>query len=801
MKITLSWIKDYLETSASLEQIVDQLNMLGLVVDDVSDLSKGLEDFKVVEIVKAERVPDTDRLNVCTVNTGTEMLQIICGGVNVHDGMKAVLAPIDSVIPTNGMKIRLGKIRGVESQGMLCSAVELGVDDDCPEGGIIDLPKDAPIGTRYIDYAGLNDPILDIEITPNRGDCLGAYGIARDLAATGIGTLKALDIPDITGTFESPIKVVISDASKDICTRFSGSYIRNVKNCPSPAWMQRRLRAVGLRPISALVDITNYMAQAIGRPMHVFDADKLNGDLLVRPAKQGEKVLALNDVEYQVDESITVVADQSAPQAVAGIIGGMDSGCTDATTNVYMESAVFDAIDITLTGRKLNIITDARHRFERGVDAAMLPIAQKMAAKFILDHCGGEVSTLAIYGQPVKEMPVISFNPKRVKGMIGVDVDAQKCRNILTSLGLDVEGEGETWQASVPTWRHDLKLEEDLVEEVIRVYGYDHIPTSPLPPVSHDDQFESYPGSRMRQKWGWQIRRALCAKGLHEALTLSFLDEKTVHMFGGGNPALKLVNPISSELSDMRPSLLPNLIHAIQRNYDRGQHNVNLFEVGKQFTDITMDGELLVATGVRSGKTGNKHWAQQPRDVDAFDAKADAIVTLQACNIDTDSLSVITPGPAYYHPGRSGYLTLGPKNKLAAFGELHPKILADMKIDPTIVGFEVYVGKLPISKAKKTTLDLSPYQAVERDFAFIVAKETKAQDIMAAVKRVDKDLISDIRLFDVFEGKTIEAGKKSIAISVRLEPKEGTMTDEMLTALSNKIVEQVRTSTGGELRS
>jgi phenylalanyl-tRNA synthetase beta chain len=802
MKITLSWIKDYLETTATLDQIVDQLNMLGLVVDHVIDHSKGLEAFTIAQVISAEKHPDADRLNVCQVDTGKEKLQIVCGGVNVHDGMKVVLAPIDSVIPTNGMKIRLSQIRGVESQGMLCSPMELGVEYECLEGGIIDLPKDAPIGTKFTDYVGLSDPVLDIEITPNRGDCLGAYGIARDLAATGIGTFKSIQIPDVKGVYENPIKVVISEESQDVCTLFTGVYIRGVKNGPSPAWMQQRLRAVGLRPISALVDITNYMSQSIGRPMHVFDADTLNGNLLLRQARKGEKILALNDVEYEMDESMTVVADQTTAQAVGGIIGGSSSGCTYETRNVFMECAVFQPIPITLTGRKLNIITDARHRFERGVDAAMIPVAQKIATQFIIDHCGGEASEMFSVGQPPQEMPIISFRPKRVKEMIGVDVPAEKSHKILGSLGLSVQGDGDTWKVKVPTWRHDLTLEEDLVEEVIRVYGYDHIPTTALPPVSADDTYESYPGSRTRQKWGWQIRRALCAQGLNEAITMSFLDEKTAQMFGGGNPALKLINPISSELSDMRPSLLPNLIHAVQRNFDRDQHNVNLYEVGKQFSDIGEQGEMLVASGVRSGKSGPRHWEGQLRDVDTFDAKADAITALKACGIDTENLMVLTPGPAYFHPGRSGYLSLGPKNKIAAFGEMHPKALGDMKVDPKVVGFEVYISNLPIPKNnQKTSLELSPYQPVERDFAFIVDRSTPAQDVISAVKKVDKELISDIRLFDVFEGKTIEDGKKSLGISVRIEPKEGTMTDEMLSALSNKIIEQVRTLTGGELRT
>lgn len=802
MKITLSWIKDYLDTNASAEAIAEQLSMLGLVIDDVIDRSKGLEDFIIVDVIAADKHPEADKLKVCTVNTGSETLQIVCGGVNARAGMKAVLAPINSVIPTNGLKIKLGTIRGQTSQGMLCSAEELGLDIPSPEKSILDLDASAPVGMRYCDYAGLNDPIFDVEITPNRGDCLGAYGLARDLAATGIGTLKPIAVPAVEAAFKNPVPVTIADDLKDVCTLFTGVYIRNVKNGPSPEWMQDRLRSVGLRPISALVDITNYMSQSIGRPMHVFDADTLQGGLQVRKAKPGEKIMALNDVEYELDETITVVADQSATHAIGGIIGGKLSGCTDQTTNVFMESAVFDAINITLTGRKLNIITDARQRFERGVDADIITTAQKIATRFILDHCGGEPSEMISVGVPAHKPEAIKFRPFRVKELIGVDVGPEKCRNILQVLGMSVVENGDTWSVTPPSWRHDITLEADLIEEVIRIHGYDHIPTLKMPPVESNNTFMGTPESRNRQKWSWQIRKALCAQGLNEAMSLSFLSDTDALMFGGGNPALKLVNPISSELSDMRPSLLPNLINAVQRNFDRGQHNVKLFEVGKQFSDITPEGEMLVATGVRSGKSGNRNWAEPPRDLDAFDVKADAIIALQACDVNTNNLKVVTPGPVYFHPGRSGYLVQGPNNKLAAFGELHPQILTNMKIDPKVVGFEVFVGAIAIPKnSKKSQLELSPYQAVERDFAFIVDKITPAQDLILAVKQADKDLIAEVRLFDVFEGKNIEADKKSLAISVRIEPKESTMTEEQLNALSNKIIEQVKSLTGGELRS
>ncbi|MBP6985794.1 MAG: phenylalanine--tRNA ligase subunit beta [Alphaproteobacteria bacterium] len=802
MKFTISWLKEYLETSASNQEIIEQLSMLGLVVDDVIDRSLGLQDFKIVHVTEVSPHPEAERLSVCQVYTGQETLQIVCGGINVKKHMKAVLAPIGSTIPENGLKIKLGKIRGIDSHGMLCSSVELGLDEPYVEKSIMDLPEDAPVGMVYSEYAGLDDLILDIEVTPNRGDCFGIYGIARDLAATGLGTLKPIHCPEVSVSTTSPISVEISDDAADACTYFTSTYIQGVENKPSPAWMQKKLLSVGLKPISALVDITNYISQAYGRPMHVFDADCLKGQLNVRQAKAGEKVLALNGKEYELDPSITIVADDVQPHAVAGIIGGMDSGCTETTKNVLVECAVFDPICIALTGRKLNVITDARQRLERGVDREIIETAQKMATDFILTHCGGKASGITTTGKPAPIAPAIPLRMEKIEKLLGFSIPEEKCKSILEALGMTVQKNGENWAVQAPSWRHDIIIEADLIEEIIRVYGYNHIPTQYLPSTQTNSNFESYPGSRTYQKWGWQVRRALCSRGLSEAMSLSFLDEKTARLFGGGQDSLKLINPISQDLSHMRPSLLPNLIQAVQRNCDRGRQNVSLFEVGKQFSGITKQDESMVACGVRSGKTAHKHWAETIRDVDIFDVKADALTAMQACNFDTKNLQVIMPGPDYYHPGRSGYFTLGPKNKIAAFGEIHPKILAEMKIDSKVVGFEVYMEKIPISNTdKKAVLELSPYQAVERDFAFIMDKAVKAQDLLAAVKRADKDLITDIRLFDVYEGKNVASGKKSIAVSIRLEPRQATLTEEQLTEISTKIIENVKTLTGGELRS
>lgn len=802
MKITLSWLKDFLDTQAGLDKIVETLNMLGLVVDGVIDRGRDLADFKIVHVISADKPPEAERLNVCQVNTGKETLQIVCGGVNARTGMKAVLAPIGSVIPTSGLQIKVTKIRGIESHGMLCSANELGLGENDPEGGIIELLEDAPVGMSYAQYAGLDDPVLDIDITPNRGDCLGAYGIARDLAAAGLGTLKLLEIPAIQETYESPVQVVIDREATGACPFFAGRVIQGVKNCPSPLWMQQRLQAIGLRPISALVDITNYLSYTLGRPMHVFDADILEGNILVRFAQEGETILALDANEYTLDTSMMVVADQKRPHSIAGIMGGEISGCTEATTNVFLESAIFDPISISLTGRALNITSDSRFRFERAVDANMVIPAIEIATKFILEHCGGRASTKVSAGKlPLIEQSV-QFRPDRIHEMTGQEISVQTIKGILKDLGFLIQEAKEKWSVTPPSWRHDISLEADLIEEVARVYGYDKIPTLALPSAHGEEHFESYPGSNLRQQWGWHVRRALSAQGLSEALTWSFLSEDRAKLFGGGDPNLKLVNPISTDLSDMRPSLLPNLIDATQRNYDRDQQNICLFEVGKQFSDVTPEGEQQIVAGVRSGKTAPKHWAQAPRDVDIFDAKADAFMALEACGIDGEQLQIIFPGPSWYHPGRSGYFVLGPKNHLAAFGEIHPKVLAAMDIDPKIVGFEVYLNSIPLPKSRANKpLEISPYQPVERDFAFIVDAIVSARDVMQAAQKADRQLITNVNLFDVYEGQGIAQGKKSLALSVQIEPKEGTLTDIQLAELSEKIIASVKKLTGGELRS
>ncbi len=798
MKTTFSWLKDHLETDASLDKIVERLSMLGLVVDEVSNPGQGLQDFKVAEVLEVTPHPNADRLNICLVTAGGEELTIVCGAPNVHKGMKGVLAPIGAVIPSSGKTLKLGKIRDVESQGMLCSAFELNPVNES-DGTILELDSAAPVGAPYAQVIGLDDPMIDIEITPNRGDCLGAHGVARDLAAFGLGTLKPLLNKAVPGQFQSNIQVKIDSDAKDVCPMFAGRLIRGVQNKPSPEWLQNRLRAIGLRPISALVDITNYLSYDIGRPMHVFDADKLQGNVNIRLARADETIKALDENEYTLEDSMVVVADDSQAHSIAGVIGGEESGCTLATTNVFVESAVFDALSITMTGRKLNVLTDSRYRFERGVDASMVVPAMEMATAFILEHCGGEASEVILAGQEPAAKPAIAFRPKRVQELVGIDLSDQEIETILSSLGFKVEqSSGDSWQVKAPTWRHDASIEADLVEEIARIHGYDDIHAAELPKAPMQAAID--PVGHERRQRSWAMRRALANQGLTETLTWSFLKRDIAKLFGGGEKSLRLVNPISADLSDMRPCLLPNLLEACVRNFDHGRGATALFEVGPQFKDPTPAGQSFAVAGVHLGGTHDRHWLQQSRTIDVFDAKADALVALQACGINTEKLQLTTDAPDWYHPGRSGVLRMGPKNCLAYFGEIHPRVCKYMDVQGIALGFEVMLSALPRTGKGQKPLVLSPYQPVERDFAFVVDQEMPAEKVIKAVRKADSSLIRRVTVFDVYSGQGVPVGQKSLALSVQLEPRQATLTDGEISSLSDKIVDQVKRDTGGTLR-
>jgi len=801
VKFTFSWLTEHLETEAAVPEIVDRLTMLGLEVGAAVDRAEGLRGFTVGRVVEAKPHPDADRLQVCTVDTGSGTIDVVCGAPNARTGMKGVFAPVGSFVPGVGSELKKTKIRGVESSGMLLSEREMNISDD--HDGIVDLPADAEVGAPAVAAMGLDDTVFDIDITPNRGDCLGVRGIARDLAAAGLGKLKPLDAQPVAGAFESPIGVHLDlDGERaDACPYFVGRYLRGVTNANSPKWLRDKLLGVGLRPISALVDITNLMTIGLNRPLHAFDADKVRGDIHVRMARPGEKLLALNEKEYELDSEMTAIADEAAAAGLGGIMGGKKTGCAGDTVNVFLESALFDPLRTAATGRKLNLISDARYRFERGIDPTFLEDGMEIATRLILDLCGGEPSELVIAGAAPAWQRAITLRPDRVQSLGGVDVARPEIERILTDLGFELSEEGSALAAQVPPWRGDIVGEACLVEEVVRIHGYDRVPAVPLANTT----FLPRPALNLEQRRHARARRALAARGLTEAITYSFMPSAQAALFGGVPDTLRLVNPISSDLDVMRPSILPNLIAACGRNADRGIADAALFEVGPQYAGDRVEDQTAVAAGVRTGDAVTRNWAAATRAVDAFDAKADVMAVLDALDVTTKSVHVTADAPAWYHPGRSGMVRLGPKTVLARFGEIHPAVLRAMDVKVPAAGFEILLSNLPRLRAKKSAprphLELSPYQAVERDFAFVVDAGVSAGAVLGAVRAADKTLIAEVCLFDVYAGAGVDAGKKSLAVSVTLRPEEKTLTDAEIDAVAKKVVASVEKATGGILRT
>lgn len=798
MKFTLSWLKDHLETNASLAEIEARLTMLGLEVEGVVDPAAQLGGFIVAKVLEADKHPDADRLRLCKVDTGSGIIQVVCGAPNARAGLTVILAQPGTFIPVTGDVLKKGKVRGVESQGMMCSWRELCLGED--DGGIAELDSALVAGTRLVDVMSF-DPMIEISITPNRADCLGVRGVARDLAASGLGTLKPLNTDAVPGGFKSPISVKLefSPETSSACPYFAGRLIRGVKNGESPQWLKDRLTAIGLRPISALVDITNYVTYDLARPLHVFDAAKVKGDIRARLAKEGETLLALNGKEYTLSPEMTVIADEAGAEAIAGIMGGEHSGCTEATTDVFLEVAYFDPIRTATTGRKLDILSDARFRFERGVDPALIVPAAEIATRMILDLCGGEPSELVVAGEEPDWRSSVVLRPERVAELGGVEVSKDKQEAILRGLGCIVSEHANGLLVVPPSWRGDISAEHDLVEEVIRINGYDLLPTVPLPRPSMPKPLLT-PGQR-RASW---VRRQLAARGLVETVTWSFLPSAQAKLFGGGAPEMHLANPISSDLDCMRPSVLPNLVAATGRNADRGFRDVNLFEIGPQFDGPEPGQQRAVAAGLRAGRAVPRHWSEKTRPVDVFDAKADLLAAIVAAGGNPDSFQVAAGGPGWYHPGRSGTLKLGNK-PVAYFGELHPATLAALDVKGPVVAFELFLEALPPQKAKATkakpALKLSPFQPLERDFAFVLDASVAADTVTRAAKNADKALVADVVVFDLYEGPNVGEGKKSIAVTVTLQPTEKTLTDEEIEAVAKKIVDAVVKATGGVLRS
>ena len=800
MKFSLKWLEQELETDAGPREIADELTMIGLELEGLDNPADKIKDFDVGHVEDARPHPDADRLQVCRVNNGAGTFEVVCGAPNARTGMKGVFAPEGSYIPGIDTVLKKSKIRGVTSNGMLLSEREIGLSDE--HEGIIELGDDAVPGAPAAEALGMSDPVFDIGITPNRGDCLGVRGIARDLAAAGIGTLKPLLIEPVEGKFESPIKVHLDldDETISACPYFVGRYFRGVRNGPSPDWLQQKLLAIGLRPISALVDITNLLTMAYGRPLHVFDADKVHGDIHVRLSRKGEKILALDGKEYELDDEMTVIADEKEAEALGGVMGGEPSGCTGETVNVFLESAYFDPVRTAATGRKLNLMSDARYRFERGIDPDFVLDGAELASKLLLDLCGGEASDIVIAGEKPDVSRSYPLRKHRVKDLGGVEVSGEETVRILNVLGFNVTDNGDAWECDVPSWRHDVVGEADLVEEVARIHGFDNIPAVSL---VRETNLPS-PAVSLPQARRARARRALAVRGLTESVTFSFLPRKHADLFGGVPETVNLVNPISADLDVMRPSLLPNLIDAARRNADKGFGDVSLYEVGPQFAGENPEDQAVAASGVRAGLTGPRDWAGSSREVDAFDAKADVMAVFEQLGVSAGSARISTDAPAWYHPGRSGTIAFGPRQVLAHFGEIHPGILQAMDADGPMAGFEIYLENLPRPKdgksAMRPPLALSAFQPVERDFAFIVDEGVAADDLAKAAAAADKKLISGVRVFDEFQGGDLEAGKKSLAIAVTLQPTEATLTDEEIEAVSGKVVANVAKHTKGVLR-
>ena len=794
MKTTLDWLRTHLETDAALAAIVERLVMLGHDVEGVENRAAALEPFKVAFVISAERHPNADRLKVCIVDTGKEHVQVVCGAPNAHKGMKGVFAPAGTVIPRTGALLQESTIRGVASRGMLCSAYELGLGAD--HEGIIELSPDAPVGVKYADLLGLGDAVIDIKVTPNRADCLGVRGIARDLAASGLGQLKPFDTTPVPGRFRSPIGIDIED--RRACPLFLGRHLRGVRNGASPEWLRRRLEAIGVRSISALVNITNFLTFDLNRPLHVFDAGKLSGNLIVRLAHEGETLLALNGQEYALDPEMTVIVDRNGVQSLGGVIGGEATGCTETTTEVFIEAALFDPIRTAATGRLLNISSDARYRFERGLDPAFVGDGLEIATRLMLELCGGEASEVVTAGAVPDWRRRHVLRAGRPASLGGLDVPAEESAAILRVLGCTIEPLKAGDLAVEPSsWRGDIEGEADLVEEVLRVKGYDEIPAVPLPREAALPRPALVPARRRSEL----VRRALASRGLTEAVGFSFISAREAELFGSAEPELRLVNPISADLDAMRPSLLPGLVAAAKRNADRGYPDVALFELGPLYRNATPEGQVLTAAGLRAGQSGAKHWRAPSGPVDLYQVKADALAALAAMGARAENVQIAVEPPPWFHPGRGGVLRLGP-TVLGMFGELHPAVIEALDARPPISGFEVFLDAVPEPRAgrAKPALQLSVFQPIERDFAFVVDRALPAETLLRAARGVDRKLVIETWLFDVYDGAGLPDGKKSLAITVRLQPVEHTLTDAEIEGFSKRLVAQVEKATGGTLR-
>ena len=806
MKFSLSWLKEHLAGDADLALVTDTLTRIGLEVEHVEDKAGELSQFVVGHILDAGRHPNADKLQVCRVDVGRpEPLQVVCGAPNARAGLKVVFAAPGTVIPASGVKLGASEIRGVASAGMLCSGRELGLSEE--SDGILELPADAAVGKPFAAALGLDDPVIEIAVTPNRPDCLGVHGVARDLAAAEIGELVEPAVKPAAAAFPCPVPVRFDfGGAEPLSPFFALRMVRGVKNGPSPEWLQRKLRAIGQKPINALVDVTNYLTFDRGRPLHVFDAAKVTGDLVVRRARAGENFAGLDGKTYALDDTMCVIADDAGVQSLAGVMGGAATGCHAGTTDVLIESALWEAVNIARTGRMLNIHSDARHRFERGVDPAYALPGLEFATRLILDLCGGEASGVTVAGEVPERDLIIDFPVSEVKRLTGLAVTPAEVKAPLSLLGFWVSGQGETLKVAVPSWRSDVEGRADVVEEVIRIIGLDRIEATPL------TQNPTVAPAKLSvvQRRARAARRTLAARGMVEAVTWSFVSAAQAKAFGGGEPEIALANPISADLSDMRPSLLPGLVAAAQRNADRGTGDVALFEVGQTFLGDRPEDQRMSAAGLRRGtakaRGAGRHWGEAALVVDAFDAKGDVMAALAALGLAPGAVQIAQgSAPGWFHPGRSAALQLGPKVVLGAFGELHPRTLNALGVSGPLVGFELALDALPQSKAKATRarppFEGSALQPLSRDFAFVVDRDVAAADLIRAAQGAERRLVTRVDLFDRYEGPGVPEGKVSLGVAVTLQPRDKTLTDAEIEEIAGRIVAQVEKATGARLRA
>ena len=789
MKITWQWLARHLDSDAGLDAIVEGLTRIGLEVESVENPGDRLTGFKVAKVLTAERHPQADKLKVLTVDVGDGMpLQVVCGAPNARAGMVGVLGLPGATVPANGMVLKVSQIRGIESHGMMCSTRELELGDD--HGGIIEIPPEAvhAVGRDFADYANFDDPVIDINILPNRPDCMGVRGIARDLAAAGLGTLtplaKVYPIAASQAAVDGPAPQVRTDDPEG-CPAFFAQGVSGVRNGESPPWMRQKLTAIGQKPISVLVDITNFLSIDLGRPLHVYDRAKLSGPLVARRAQAGESVLALNGKTYALDAPMIVIADDSAVHDIGGIMGGAHSGVSDTTTDVLIECAYFDPDHIAQTGQKLMLTSDARQRFERGVDPAFLDTGLAIATQLVTEHCGGTPSAITRSGSPPVTPRTLAYDPARAETLGGLAVSAERQRDILERLGFGV---AQDWTVTIPTWRRDVDGPADIVEEVIRIEGIDSVPSTPLPRTPGVAKPTATPAQRLESR----VRRAAAARGLSETITWSFLSDAQAHAIGGG--AWTLANPISEELKVMRPSLLPGLFTAAERNMKRGSAGVRLFEIGRRYL---ADGERLTLGAVLAGEKRARGWQSgKTASVDAFDAKAEALALLAAAGAPVENLQVMDGTGEAWHPGQSGTLRLGPKTVLAAFGMVHPLACRAFDLDGPVAAVELYLDAIPARRESlkggggfaRAPYAPPPLQAVRRDFAFLVPEALAADALIRAVKGADKASITAARLFDVFTGSGVEPGHKSLAVEVTLQPGDKSFTEAELKAIADKVV-------------